>query len=96
MQFLHARILTAQERGEVSNDLDAQVIALHIYALYHSTLSFYLASCLPTQSPIEVLTILLESFWSGLKPNAQLDPQPKAGRIPRRPGGKAPKARSGM
>ena len=94
MQFLHARILTAQERGEVSSALEAQVIALHMYALYHSTLSFYLASCLPTQSPNEVLTILLESLWSGLKPNVQPAAKTKAGRIPRRPGGKAPKAGS--
>jgi AcrR family transcriptional regulator len=95
IQCLQARILIAQERGEVSNDLEAPVIALHMYALYHSTLSFYLASCLPSQSPSEVLTILLESFWSGLKPTVQLGPKRKKVKTPRAPRGKTPEARSG-
>lgn len=68
IQLLQARVLVAQEHGEVRDDLEPQVAAIHMYALYHSTLSFYLASCLPSQSPSDVLSTLLKSFWAGLQP----------------------------
>jgi AcrR family transcriptional regulator len=77
LQLLQARVLAAQEKGEVREDVEPQVVAIHMYALYHSTLSFYLASCLPSQSPGEVLTTLLNSFWLGLEPASELPAKSK-------------------
>lgn len=84
IQLLHTRVLVAQEQGEIGEDADPQVVAMHMYALYHSTLSFYLASCLPSQSPGEVLTTLLKSLWFGLQPAKDLRPTSKATPKPRR------------
>lgn len=84
IQLLHMRVLAAQEQGEIGDEADPQVVAIHMYALYHSTLSFYLASCLPSQSPGEVLTTLLESLWLGLQPASKLLPTSEATSKPRR------------
>ena len=59
----------AVERGEIAR-VDPATAALHMYALYHSTLAFFLASCLPAQTPAEVLAGLLDSFWAGLRPES--------------------------
>ncbi len=83
IQLLQTRVVAAQQQGEVREDVEAQVVAIHMYALYHSTLSFYLASCLPSQSPSEVLTTLLKSFWMGLNPPTKLPSKSKARSRPR-------------
>lgn len=68
LKLLHDRIEAAKQRREIDEAVDTQTAALHMYALYHSTLAFHLASCLPSQSPSEVLSSLLNSYWVGLQP----------------------------
>jgi AcrR family transcriptional regulator len=69
---LHDRILTAKIKGEISQAVDPEVAALHIYALYHSTLSFHLAECLPSKSSKETLESLLQSLWRGMEPPKEI------------------------
>lgn len=68
LKLLQERIEAAKQQKEIDESVDTQIAALHMYALYHSTLSFHLASCLPSQSPGEVLSALLNSYWVGLQP----------------------------
>jgi AcrR family transcriptional regulator len=67
MASLQARIMRAQKEKEIGRSIDAEVAALHLYSLYHATLAFYLAECLPAEKPKEILEPLLKSFWGGLR-----------------------------
>jgi AcrR family transcriptional regulator len=64
---LQARIVRAQKEKEIGRSVDPEVAALHLYALYHATLAFYLAECLPPAKPTEILEPLVKSFWRGLR-----------------------------
>jgi AcrR family transcriptional regulator len=68
LKLLSDRIEAAKQLKGVHKSVDSETAALHMYALYHSTVAFHLASCLPSQSPSKVLSTLLNSYWVGLQP----------------------------
>jgi AcrR family transcriptional regulator len=70
---LQARIIRAQKEKQIGRSVDPEVAALHLYALYHATLAFYLAECLPAEKPNEILEPLLKSFWRGLRHDRSAD-----------------------
>jgi hypothetical protein len=47
------------------------LLALHLYAIYHATLAFHLAGCVPDKSPGATLDALLQSAWTGLAPRCE-------------------------
>lgn len=65
---LQAKIRTAKLAGEIDKGVDESVAALQIYGIYHSTLAFYLAECLPATSPEQTIDALLQSLWHGMIP----------------------------
>lgn len=71
---LRERLLTAIKQKEVSSRIEPGVAALHLYAIFQATLSFHLVDCGPTASSVETLSLLLESFWTGLKPDKKTTP----------------------
>jgi AcrR family transcriptional regulator len=70
LQVLRERVTAARNAGEVDSSVDADVAALQIYAIYHATLAFYLADCLPGGSPDGTLDSLLHSMWRGMAPRS--------------------------
>jgi AcrR family transcriptional regulator len=68
LQVVRERILAAQATGEVDRSVDVEVAVFHIHAIYHSTLAFFLADCLPSASPQDTLAALLQSLWQGMRP----------------------------
>lgn len=73
LQALEEKIVTAQTRGQVDRHVDAPVGALHLYAIFHATLAFYLADCLPATSPAKTVEALLYSMWRGMEPATERD-----------------------
>lgn len=71
LQMLQDRIIIEMQAGRLDKGLDPAQTALHIYALYHATLSFALAGCrqneLASTAP-DLFKQLLESSMSGLLP----------------------------
>jgi AcrR family transcriptional regulator len=65
---LQEMIIGAQKKREIDEQVDAAVGALELYAIFHATLAFHLADCLPGTSPGRTLDLLLESAWRGLAP----------------------------
>jgi AcrR family transcriptional regulator len=63
-------IAIAQKRGDIDKRVDPAVGALHLYAIFNSTLAFHLADCLPDRSPAVTLNALLQSAWLGMAPRA--------------------------
>jgi AcrR family transcriptional regulator len=63
-------IAIAQGRQEVDPHVDPAVGALQLYAIFHATLAFHLADCLPNRSPTVTLNALLQSAWLGMAPRA--------------------------
>jgi len=61
-------IAIAQKRREIDQSVDPGVGALQLYAIFHATLAFHLADCLPGGSPSLTLNALLQSAWLGLAP----------------------------
>jgi AcrR family transcriptional regulator len=61
-------IAIAQKRGDIDKRVDPAVGALQLYAIYHATLAFHLADCLPDRSPTLTLNALLQSAWLGMAP----------------------------
>ena len=61
-------IAIAQKRGEIDQRVDPAVGALQLYAIFHATLAFHLADCLPDRSPTHTLNALLQSAWLGMAP----------------------------
>jgi AcrR family transcriptional regulator len=61
-------IAIAQKREDIEKRVDASVGALQLYAIFHATLAFHLADCLPGGSPSLTLNALLQSAWLGLAP----------------------------
>src|ERR1700733_9355045 len=61
-------IAIAQKRGDIDQHVDPAVGALQLYAIFHATLAFHLADCLPDRSPTLTLNALLQSAWLGLAP----------------------------
>jgi AcrR family transcriptional regulator len=61
-------IAIAQKRGEMDQRVDPAVGALQLYAIFHATLAFHLADCLPDRSPTHTLNALLQSAWLGMAP----------------------------
>ena len=61
-------IAIAQKRGDIDQRVDPAVGALQLYAIFHATLAFHLADCLPDRSPSLTLNALLQSAWLGLAP----------------------------
>lgn len=59
-------IAAAQTRGDIDKGVDPSMGALHLYAIFHATLAFHLADCLPEATPNQTLKSLLESAWFGL------------------------------
>jgi AcrR family transcriptional regulator len=68
---LAERIGMAQSRKEIDARIDPVAAALQLYAIYHATLAFYLAGCLPDKSPGTTLDALLQSAWTGLAPRGE-------------------------
>ena len=62
------RIGAAQLKGEIDKRVDAAAGALQLYAIFHATLAFHLADCLPDKSPSVTLDALLQSAWLGMAP----------------------------
>jgi AcrR family transcriptional regulator len=73
LQALRDRIATSRDKQEIAADVDVDAAALQMYAIYHSTLAFYLAGCLPDSSPSETLDALLQLAWKGLEPRDKGD-----------------------
>lgn len=72
-EVLHAleeKILAAQANGEIDKQVNPSVSALHLYAVFHATLAFSLADCLPGTSPGQTLDSLLHSAWHGMVPRS--------------------------
>ena len=67
---LEQKIVTAQKKGEIDEHIDASVGALHLYGIFHATLAFSLADCLPGTSPDFTLDLLLQSAWRGMAPRS--------------------------
>jgi AcrR family transcriptional regulator len=61
-------IAIAQKRGDIDKHVDPAVGALQLYAIFHATLAFHLADCLPERSPSLTLNALLQSAWLGMAP----------------------------
>jgi len=61
-------IAIAQKRGEIDQRVDPAVGALQLYAIFHATLAFHLADCLPDRSPTHTFNALLQSAWLGMAP----------------------------
>jgi AcrR family transcriptional regulator len=68
LRALAEMIAIAQKRGEIDQDVDPAVGALQLYAIFHATLAFHLADCLPDKSPTLTLNALLQSAWLGMAP----------------------------
>lgn len=68
LQALRDKVVASREKQEIAADVDVEAATLQMYAIYHSTLAFYLAGCLPDSSPRETLNSLLRSAWKGLEP----------------------------
>jgi AcrR family transcriptional regulator len=68
LRALAEAIAIAQERGDIDRAVDSAVGALQLYAIFHATLAFHLADCLPEKSPAHTLNALLQSAWLGLAP----------------------------
>ena len=71
LDALQEKIAAAQAEGEIDEHFDAAVGALHLYAIYHATLVFSLADCLPGTSPGQTLDGLLQSVWRGMAPRSE-------------------------
>jgi AcrR family transcriptional regulator len=71
LRALEEKIVTAQTKGEIDDNVDAPVGALHLYGIYHATLAFSLADCLPGTSPGLTLDSLLQSAWRGIAPRTE-------------------------
>ncbi len=71
LRALEEKIVTAQTKGEIDEHVDAPVGALHLYGIYHATLAFSLADCLPGTSPGLTLDSLLQSAWRGMAPRTE-------------------------
>jgi AcrR family transcriptional regulator len=69
LQALQEAIEAAQADGQIDARVDPSVGALQIYAIFHATLAFHLADCLP-RSPNLTMESLLHSAWLGLAPRA--------------------------
>ena len=59
-------VAVGQTRGDIDPAVDPAVAALHLYAVFHATLAFHIADCLPDRTPKQTLNALLESAWLGL------------------------------
>jgi TetR/AcrR family transcriptional regulator, cholesterol catabolism regulator len=59
-------IAVAQQRGDIDKSVDPSVGALHFYAIFHATLAFHVADCLPDRTPNQTLNALLQSAWLGM------------------------------
>ena len=68
LQALAESIAIAKKRGDIDKRVDPSVGALQLYAIFHATLAFHLADCLPGGSPSLTLHALLQSAWLGLAP----------------------------
>ena len=71
LDALEEKIAAAKAKGEIDEHFDAAVGALHLYAIYHATLVFSLADCLPGTSPGQTLDGLLQSVWRGMAPRSE-------------------------
>ncbi|AXC12182.1 hypothetical protein ACPOL_2878 [Acidisarcina polymorpha] len=63
---LQERLALARQKSEVGEHVDPKMAALHLYALFHATISFHLVGCAPFHSSQKTLSALLDSFWKGL------------------------------
>jgi AcrR family transcriptional regulator len=68
LRALAEAIVIAQKRREIDERVDPGVGALQLYAIFHATLAFHLADCLPGGSPSLTLNALLQSAWLGMAP----------------------------
>jgi AcrR family transcriptional regulator len=71
---LQNRLRVAKDKGEIGEQVDPSLGALHLYAIFQATISFHLAHCGPFASSTETLTALLDSFWKGLRKPWENDP----------------------
>jgi AcrR family transcriptional regulator len=63
-------IAIAQTRGDIDLAVNPSVAALHLYAIFHATLAFHVADCLPDKTPKQTLNALLKSAWRGMAPRS--------------------------
>jgi TetR/AcrR family transcriptional regulator, cholesterol catabolism regulator len=68
LEVLAAAIAAAQARSEIDPRVEPSAGALEFYAIFHSTLAFHLADCLPGESPGATLDALLQLAWQGMAP----------------------------
>jgi AcrR family transcriptional regulator len=67
---LSEAIAGAQARGDVNKGVNPSVGAMHLYAIFHATLAFHVADCLPDTTPNQTLNALLQSAWLGMAPRS--------------------------
>lgn len=63
-------IASAQAKGDIDKAVNPSVGALHLYAIFHATLAFHVADCLPDTTPNQTLNALLQSSWFGMAPRS--------------------------
>jgi AcrR family transcriptional regulator len=63
-------IAGARARGDIDKSVNPSVGALHLYAIFHATLAFHVADCLPGTTPRQTLNALLQSAWLGMAPRS--------------------------
>ncbi len=73
LRALSDKIVASRDKQEIAADVDVDAVALEMYAIYHSTLAFYLANCLPNSSPSDTLEALLQAAWKGLEPRDEIE-----------------------
>jgi len=73
LQALAERIGAAQLKDEIDKRVDPAAGALQLYAIFHATLAFHLADCLPDKSPSVTLDALLQSAWFGMAPRSDTE-----------------------
>lgn len=68
LSLITERVALEIQAGRFDASIAPETAAMHIYALYHSTLSFCLAECTPADDPIVFFQTMLQSCIRGLLP----------------------------
>lgn len=68
VESLRERVERAKREKEIATNVEPSVAALHLYAIFHATISFHLVNCAPFSTSRKTLSVLLDSFWAGLEP----------------------------
>lgn len=68
LRMVGERVLIERNAGRLDHTVDPEQATMHIYSLYHATLSFSLAGCGPADDGAGLFLKLMKSLMSGLLP----------------------------